>query len=173
MRNNVKLSEVEFIKSSNLIWGVVAKKCFAQAAELLPQSTTRDTPSIRIEPQESLVQKAVDEIKKIEPNYFVGIEQIKVENTGGSYGKSESGPGKDPTIIYLNSEKIKADTKTKAQNAPAEKLEEIIVEEIVDTIAHEKGHIIPFKQRGQFGSETEAELEAKKITNRLKAASKK
>lgn len=168
-----KESKNNFLKVKQIILETKAKRCFAQAAELLPESTTRDTPHIKVEPQESLVQKAIDVIKKIDPNYFVGVEEIKVENTGESYGKTESGAGKDPTVIHLNANKIKSDVQSKAQNLPQEKLEPIIIDELIDTIAHEKGHIIPFKQRGQLGSETEAETEAKKIMERRKAASKK
>jgi hypothetical protein len=153
-----------------------AKKNFLQAFKILfaqnidPQV---DSPNIIIEPVEPLLQKAVDQLKKLDPNYFKGVRKIVVKDES-VYGHVESGPGKDPTIIYLNLPRIKREITQQAKsanpNAPNNVIDDAIVKALADTIAHERGHIgtyAPGKDFSGFGGESEAEAEARRISEKL------
>lgn len=43
-----------------------------------------DSPNVRIEPMESVVQKAVDLLKQKDPNYFKGVRSVVLNASGSS-----------------------------------------------------------------------------------------
>lgn len=115
-------------------------------------------PNVRIEPMESVVQKAVDLLKQKDPNYFKGVRSIVLNTSGSSYGHVESGPNKDPAIINLNFARIKQEVSSKGGS------EEDIIRAVAEIIAHEKGHVASYKsEQGFVGGENPAEQEAQRI----------
>lgn len=126
------------------------------------------SPQIKVEPADTLIQKAIDLLKKSNPSYFVGVRKIVLDN-GSAYGFVESGGGKDPSVIHLNLNKIKSEIAFKLSNLPKDQQEKEVVRQIALTIAHEKGHINSYKpDKGFVGGENPAETEAGKMEPVLK-----
>ena len=118
------------------------------------QIDPKDSPDIIIEPFDPTVDLTAKEMRKKDINYFEGVSKIVI-GPHTSAGHVESGPGKDPNIIYLD----KATIEDIRQNSGSE-LE--AVKRIAHIIAHEKGHILKFDPQKGYGSEYEAEEFAKK-----------
>jgi hypothetical protein len=126
------------------------------------------SPQITVEPADTLIQKAVDLLKKSNPSYFVGVRKI-VLDSGSAYGFVESGKDKDPSVIHLNLQKIKSEIAFKLSNLPKDQQEQEVVRQIAMTIAHEKGHINSYKpETGFVGGEQPAEAEANRVAPNLK-----
>lgn len=120
-----------------------------------------ESPEVIIEPVESLIQEAVKRIRQKDPNYFKGVRKI-VSGPESAYGHVESGPGKDPHVIHLNFPRIKAELQGKFQG---KELEEAVIDELIHTIAHEKGHIKGMTETSpHFGNEGQAEQEADRVS---------
>lgn len=144
-----------------------ARKCYLEAAKILTAQFADpelDSPNIVIEPQESLIQKAVELIKSKDPNYFKGVRKIIVGNFP-AYGRVESGPGKDPAIIQLNFQRTKNEVtsilRSKNPSISQQEIDDAIVKSLAATITHEKGHVGSFKPESGFaGGESPAEQEA-------------
>jgi hypothetical protein len=147
-----------------------ARKSYLQAFKLLfaqqiddQRKSLIDSPRI-IMPGEPLVQKAVDKLLQLDPNYFKGASEIKVKEES-AYGHVESGPGKDPSIIYLNVPRIKREVtegfKKINPNATQAEIDEEIVRQLILTITHERVHIGDlFKsQSNQSGFKPESEAQ--------------
>lgn len=114
------------------------------------------SPNVSIEPANSLIQKAVDLIKKVEPGYFSGVRKIVV-TTSPNYGHVESGPNKDPAVINVNLARIQNEAHGSEQD---------IVKALATTIAHEKGHVKSFDSNLGFqGGEGPAQAEEQRIAN--------
>lgn len=156
-----------------------AKKYYLEAAKIIYAQNVQadqelESPNIKIEPQESLIQKAVEEIKKIDPNYFKGVRSI-VSGTMSGYGEVRSGPDKDPAVINLNFQRIKTEVnnsiKQQSPNASQEDIDKAIVKAIVNSIievvAHEKGHIRGYDSEKGFAPESEAEREAQTMMGKI------
>lgn len=124
------------------------------------------SPEIKIEPVESNIQKAVDLLKKQNPNYFVGVRKIVVD-TGTGYGHVESGPGKDPAVIHVNLSKIKNEIQSKLGSVSKEQQEQELVRQIALTISHEKGHVSSFKPETGFPGEAPAEAEENSMLGKI------
>lgn len=121
-----------------------------------------ESPNVRIEPMESVVQKAVELLKQKDPNYFKGVRSIVLNTSGSSYGHVESGPNKDPAIINLNFARIKQEVLANGGS------DEDIVRAVAEIIAHEKGHVASYKpEQGFVGGENPAEQEASRIRNMI------
>lgn len=120
--------------------------------------TQTSGPNIVIEPTEPTVQKAVNILKRMDPNYFSGVKKIVLSPATMYYGHVESGPGKDPTVVNVNLNKIKS---TNPQDA---------LLSAVTTIAHEVAHVKSFdNEQGFVGGEAPAEAEERKVEQWLKA----
>lgn len=142
---------------------------FLQANHLLKQASDTDlnSPTVSIEPVNTLVQKAVELLKKTDPQFFVGVRKIVVSSSS-AYGHVESGPNKDPAVINVNLNRIQSEIKNKNQGADNKILEDHIVRSIAEVIAHEKGHIKSYKEESGFqGGEAPAEAEEQRISNLL------
>jgi hypothetical protein len=148
----------------------IARKNFLDAtivAFAQPSDPELESPNIIIEPQESLIHKAVELIKSKDPNFFKGVRKI-VSGDQPNYGHVESGPGKDPAIINLNSPRINREVKSKMQGAPQEEIDKEIVRQLAGTIAHERGHIMSFDPQSGFkGGETPAEQAEKELLQKI------
>lgn len=108
-----------------------------------------DTPNISIQPGRAETNCALEILKAWDPNYFVGISEIVV-SPSAQYGHVESGPDRDPTIIYLNADRIIAESNGDYQGKSA-------AIACASTIAHEKGHVDSFDpEQGFVGGETPA-----------------
>lgn len=130
------------------------------------QDPQLQAPSISIEPMDTLVQRAVDFLKQQDPNYFVGVRKIRVIPSA-SYGYVESGEGKDPAVININLDRIKNETRAHMTGAPQNQLDVAIIQALVETIAHERGHVQSYNtEQGFVGGETPAEAEARKMLER-------
>lgn len=134
---------------------------YKSAAELItcafnqPDSQLQ-SPTVSVEPANSLVQQAVELIKKVEPNYFSGIRKIVI-STSPDYGHVESGPNKDPAIININVARIQNEAKGSEID---------MVKALATTIAHERGHIKSFDSNLGFqGGEGPAVAEEQRIAN--------
>lgn len=141
---------------------------FVAAAKLLTKKafdSELDSPEVKIEPMNSFIQKAVQKLKQIDPNYFKGVRQIKV-NSGTGFGFVESGPNKDPAVINLNLAKIENEVRSKGAGASPQQIEEAIVQALVETISHEKGHISSYDPKFGFqGGEGPSTAEEQRIKN--------
>lgn len=149
----------------------LARKNFLEAIKLAFQQTgdpELDSPNIKIEPQETLIQKAVELVKKEDPNFFQGVRKI-VSGDEPNYGHVESGPGKDPTVIHVNFPRISREVKQRMQGAPQEEIEKEIARQIGSTIAHERGHVFSFDPQSGFkGGEAPAEQAEQEMMQRLR-----
>lgn len=152
-----------------------ARKCYLESAKILfafldeQRKQLVESPRI-IMPGEPLVQKAVDLLLKLDPNYFRGASEIKVKDMP-AYGQVESGPGKDPYIIYLNVPRAKLEItqKIKNQNPSATQVEidEAIAKSLAATIAHERAHLGKSPEEG-FKPESEATRVEAEIFEKIK-----
>lgn len=125
------------------------------------------SPDIKIEPMESSIQKAVDLLKNINPNYFVGVRKI-VLDTGSAYGFVEGGGEKDPTIIHINLPKIKSEIQNKLGSTPKEEQDRELVRQIALTLSHERAHALSFKAETGFqGGEAPAESEEQAVISKI------
>jgi len=145
-----------------------AKIIYSQQLDVKPDPEL-ESPEVRIEPQESLIEKAVAEIKKLDPNYFKGVRSI-VSGSMSGYGEVRSGPQQDPAIINLNVQRIKNEVSNKMKqanpNVSQEEIDRAIVSSIVEVISHEKGHIKGYKPESGFTPESGAEEEARQMMGR-------
>jgi hypothetical protein len=120
-----------------------------------------ESPSIIIEPFEPIVQEIAEEIKISSPNFFKGVNKIKLDMGFGQYGSVSSD---NPADINLNFERIKSEVSNKIQspfdiNNPEHK--NILKEVIKETILHEKGHVEDALQAHE--SNPEAGLSGEKL----------
>lgn len=148
---------------------LVLSHFLASAQLLLKKSNDSelDSPEVKIEPMNSFIQKAVQKLKQIDPNYFKGVRQIKV-NSGNAFGFVESGPNKDPAVINLNLSKIENEVRSKSSGASPQQVEEAIVQALIETIGHEKGHINSYDDKLGFqGGEGPSTAEEQRIHNML------
>lgn len=118
------------------------------------------------------IKDAVAELKRADPSFFKGVSKI-VALTGGPFGQVTS---TDPTIININLSKIKQEVQRQlgsqynASNTEHKKVfNEAVKRSIIETIAHEAGHVRDFDQeKGTFpGGEGSAEALESKIMNQL------
>jgi hypothetical protein len=124
------------------------------------------SPEIKIEPMESSIQKAVELLKKVNPNYFVGVRKIVVD-TGMGYGHVSAGGSEDPTVIHINLPKIRGEIQSKLGTAPKDQQEKELVRQIALTISHEKGHVSSYKPESGFPGEAPAETEATSMMGKI------
>lgn len=124
------------------------------------------SPEIKIEPVESDIQKAVELLKKVNPNYFVGVRKIVVD-TGAGYGHVSAGGGADPAVIHINLSKIKSEIQSKLSGASKEQQEKELVRQIALTISHEKGHVSSYKPESGFPGEGPAETEESSMMGKV------
>jgi hypothetical protein len=125
------------------------------------------SPEIKVEPADTLIQEAVNMLKKVNPNYFVGVRKI-VLDAGQGFGHVSSGAGNDPAVIHINLPKIKAELQAKLMNATPEQKQKELVRQIAITISHEKGHVASFKPEGGFvGNEAPALQEEQSMAGKL------
>jgi hypothetical protein len=133
---------------------------YIEAASLLKVSQevpdlALSSPNVVVEPMQPVIQKAVEVLKRLESNYFVGTRKIKAGISGSAFGFVQSGPDKDPAVINLNLAMI-------SQKAKEYNMSPVFAAAI--TIAHEKGHVKSFnQQQGFVGGEGPAEAEEKRI----------
>lgn len=129
-------------------------KQYLKAFEILAQV---GSPNIIIEPQEPVLQKAVELLKSMDPNYFKDVEKIVVSHRGSEFGYVESGKDKNPAIVNIDINKIKSSNSEDAVISAA------------TVIAHEVGHVRSFKE-GQFvGGENPAQQEENKVAQWIKS----
>lgn len=119
-----------------------------------------DSPNVVVEPAEPVINKAISLLKRMNPSYFVGVRKI-VAGTGNDYGHVSSGPDKDPSVVYVNINRILNETDKE------DKRESII--SCTLTIAHEVGHLKKFDEKSGFGSEGDAESEENRVLQWIKS----
>jgi len=144
-------------------------KKLARYADVLyrhAQDADLNTPNVKIQPGRPEANAALDILKLWNPNYFVGVREIII-GPSANYGHVEAGPGKDPTVIYLNADRIVAESGGKQGGQEAALA-------TAKTIAHEKGHVASFKpQQGFVGGETPAETQEQDFENWLNSGGMK
>lgn len=132
------------------------------------QNRMLESPDIIIEPMEPFIKNVVDKIKAMAPGYFKGVSKVVVRPHYAP-GHVESGPGKDPNIIYIDKTHLDREVRrvTGKGLAQVEQFPNSIKNEIYKAMArvifHEKGHILGFKPSKGYASEYEAEQEATKM----------
>lgn len=143
---------------------------FAQA-QMDPELAS---PEIKIEPVDTIIQQAVNLLKKINPGYFIGVRKIVVDTGGsGAFGHVASGPKDDPTVIHLNLPKIKSEIQSKMQGASQEQMNKELIRIVAEIISHERGHVKSFNPQGGFvGGESSAESEEKSMMPQIERAQK-
>ena len=121
-----------------------------------------DSPNVVIEPVNSVIDKAVKILQRMEPNYFVGSRRIVI-SMEPNYGHVESGPGKDPAVINININRILNESGGDTIGSEA-------VIATATTIAHEKGHVGSFdSEQGFVGGEGPAEAEEQRVRSWIEA----
>jgi hypothetical protein len=114
-----------------------------------------ESPNVIVQPSEPLINKAIQLLKRMDPNYFKGVRQIQVSPASMYFGFVESGPNKDPAILNINMGKIKG----LGQGSEA-------VIQAALTVAHEAAHTKSYdQQQGFVGGENPAEAEEQKVSN--------
>ena len=120
------------------------------------------SPNVVISPGRPETNCALDILKLWNPNIFMNVEKIVV-GPSPQYGHVESGPEKDPHIIYLNADRIIQESGG-AQSGKAAALG------CAKVIAHEHGHIGSFnEQNGFVGGEGPAEAEEQQFETWLES----
>ena len=119
-----------------------------------------NTPAVVIQPMEPVINKAVNLLKRMEPNYFQGVRRIQVSPASIYYGFVESGQQKDPSVVNINMGKIK-------QEGGNDETAAVIA--AATTIAHEVGHVKSYnQQQGFVGGESPAEAEERRVADWIK-----
>jgi hypothetical protein len=119
-----------------------------------------NTPNITIQPGRPEANCALEILKLYNPNYFTGVRSIVI-GPSADYGHVESGPDTDPTVIYLNADRIVAEAGGKQGGQEAALA-------TAKVIAHEVGHIKSYdKQQGFIGDESPAEKQENELENWL------
>jgi hypothetical protein len=109
------------------------------------------TPNITIQPGKPEATCALEILKAWKPDYFLNVKEIII-GPSANYGFVESGPDKDPSVIYINADRIIQEAGAQQGRAAALGCAEVI--------AHEKGHVESYDdQQGFVGGETPAEAE--------------
>jgi hypothetical protein len=125
-----------------------------------------NTPNVTIQPGRPEANCALEILKLWKPDYFVGVRSIVI-GPSANYGHVESGHGKDPSIIYLNADRIVSEAGGQ-QGGQAAALATAKV------IAHEKGHVASFNpQQGFVGGESPAESQEHDFENWLNSGGMK
>ena len=132
-----------------------------------------DSPSVQIDPSiQKDVQSAVDKIRQSDPSFFKGVSKI-VGLTGGPFGKVES---TDPTVIHVNLSRIKQQVQQQmgSNYKPSdpkhqEALKEALERSIVETVSHERAHVLDFDpEQNKFpGGEGVAESGGKSMMQKM------
>lgn len=132
-----------------------------------------DSPNVKIDPAlQGSIKDAIEDLKKINPNIFVGVSDIVVGSE--ALGSVSS---KSPTTINLNLNKIKQEVQ---KSMPRElkpgsteykkALEDAIKKQVELTIEHERAHIADYdSDTGRFPhGEGIAEQAEKSLLTKLK-----
>ena len=152
-------------------------KSFTKTAQVKPGESLQKninikSPRIEIDPTiKAEIQDAVEKIVAADPNYFVGVSKI-IALHGGSYGQVSSD---DPSVVYLNVQRIINEVKSKFgtfnANNPEhrEAMEEAVQRVLIEVISHEKGHVLDWNpEQHKFpGGEGPAQQESHKMLHRL------
>jgi hypothetical protein len=108
------------------------------------------SPDVIIEPVQPIINKAVQLLKRFDPNLFIGIRKIVVY-PGSSYGFVEAGKEKDPAVVHINLPRLISESGGDQNSAEA-------IISTASTIAHEIGHVKSYKEESGFvGNEMPAE----------------
>ena len=119
-----------------------------------------NTPNVTIQPGRPEANCALEILKRWKPDYFVGVASIVI-GPSADYGHVESGPEKDPSVIYINADRIIAESGGVQQGRAAALA-------CAKVIAHEKGHVASFKpELGFEGGEGPAEAQEQEFENWL------
>jgi len=105
-------------------------------------------PQVQIDPSiQRDVQEAVNDLRQMDPNIFKGVGRI-VALTGGPFGEVTS---TDPTTVHINLSRIKQEVQKQIgsqynSSDPEHKkvFDQSLRRSIVETIAHEIGHVKDF-----------------------------
>ena len=128
----------------------------------LAQDPNLNTPNITIQPGKPEAQCALEILKLWKPDYFVGVLEIVI-GPSPNYGHVQSGPDKDPTVIYINADRIITESGGQQQGKSAALA-------CAKVIAHEKGHVASFsEEQGFMGGETPAQNQETEFENWLNA----
>ena len=111
-----------------------------------------ESPNVIVQPSEPMINKAVQLLKRMDPNYFKGIRQIQLSPASMYFGFVESGQNKDPAVLNINLNKIKS------ISGPEEVIQAAL------TVAHEAAHTKSYNDmQGFVGGENPAEAEEKRV----------
>jgi hypothetical protein len=128
------------------------------------------TPHVVIEPIDPLVQKAVNDIKALNPSFFMQVEKIVVHFGGGAghLGYVKRGPNENPRIINIYKDRIKEIIQNSlGGQLNAQNFEEAVKLAIIEVLGHEQTHVGQ-KPEAEFAGEPEAERGGKDIAQKLK-----
>jgi hypothetical protein len=113
------------------------------------------SPNITIQPGKPEANCALDILKLWNPNFFMKVKEIVI-GPSADYGHVESGPGKDPSVVYINADRIVAEAGQQSGKAAAIATASVI--------AHETAHVTSFnEEQGFVGGEDPAEQEEQKF----------
>lgn len=132
------------------------------------------SPDVVIEPMDGVVQQAVNRIKSMEPALLHNITKIVVHQGGGSgqLGHVEMGPNKDPREVHIFKDRLTHHVRNNMTGSPEADIQKSVIEAIMETIAHEAGHIGKTRTQEQiltqpFFGEPEAERQQEEFRRKL------
>lgn len=128
------------------------------------------SPHVVIEPMDTLVQEAVQDIQKADPNFFSQVKKVIVHPGGGAghLGFVERGSGKDPRVIHLYKDRVRdIIQRDLGGDLNTENFKKSVKLALVEVLGHEKTHIGE-KPEVEFLGEPEAESGARSLVEKIK-----
>lgn len=174
---NKKEEDLLIDELHNVVELVVSKHYFNKDAALSKRANLQpipQTPNVVIEPMDSLVQQAVNGVRTIDPALLHNITKVVVHQGGGSgqLGHVEMGPGKDPREVHIFKDRIVHHVRNHMTGRPEIDIQKSVVHAIMETIAHEAGHIGKSRTQQQiltqpFFGEPEAERQEQEFRSKI------
>jgi hypothetical protein len=120
-----------------------------------------NTPNVTIQPGRPEANCALEILKRWKPDYFIGVREIVI-GPSANYGYVQSGPDKDPSVIYINADRIVSEAGGQRGQGAALACAQVI--------AHEKGHVASFDpKQGFVGGESPAQSQEQDFEKWLKS----
>jgi hypothetical protein len=138
----------------------------AMYAGLFLRNAQIGSPNITIQPGSKEMDCAKDIANLYKPNIFTNVKEVIV-GPSSDYGHVESGPGKDPHIVYINADRIVSESGGK-QNG------QVVAVSAARVIIHEIAHVQSFNQeQGFVGGEVPAQQAERDFDNWLSSGGMK
>lgn len=129
------------------------------------------SPNVVIKPMDPLIQQVVNDMRKVDPNYFMDVDEIVVESGGSSQlGYVKRGPSDSPRTIHIFKDRIRGIIQQNYGNQlTGAAFQKAVHDAIAEVIGHEKTHIGKEPEKA-FKGEGEAERGGAEMLGKMKPA---